>query len=67
MPDNVKKGKLLLEANAICGICERRIRFHEKVETLDEAEKKLREADWVKNANYGWVCFVCKLRPEKEE
>jgi len=66
MRDNIRKGRLLLEVNAVCGICERRIRIPEKVETINDAERKLKEAEWVKNANYGWVCFVCKSRPENE-
>lgn len=61
----IEKGEMFFEAHAICSICERRIRIVEKVKTIEEAEEKLKKANWVKTRQSGWICFVCKERPER--
>lgn len=66
MTDNPGKGKILFEVHAVCGRCKRRVRLAEKVESEFEAEQKLKEIEWIKTEQSGWLCFVCKETERKE-
>jgi hypothetical protein len=65
MLEKIEKGEMFFEVHAICGKCERRIRISEKVRFIEEAEGKLKKANWIKTEQSGWICFVCKEMPGK--
>jgi len=66
MPDKFERGEMFFEVHAICGKCGRRIRIVEKARFIEEAEDKLKKANWAKTEQSGWICFVCKGIPERE-